>query len=130
MGEIKPTYSNLTAEEYTKKINTPAKNADYYGKFHQPLAERIMTTHQGKNPVLLNVACGHADELGFLQKEFPLLNLVGVDLDLKTLLTSTRGKINALNILTLFDTEEQGVEKFLDVDALVARLIELNQQRI
>jgi SAM-dependent methyltransferase len=76
----KPTFGAMTVGEYTAKINTPAKNPDYFRLFHAPLVERAAASRPGRPIRVLDVACGPAQELDFLNND-ARVELMGVDLD-------------------------------------------------
>lgn len=79
-----PTFGAMTAEMYSAKINTPAKDPNYYRWFHRPLIERAIGSKAGDKITLIDVACGPALELDFF-KDNPRVHSIGVDMEQRML---------------------------------------------
>ena len=78
--KIKPTYEELTKADYEKRINTPAKNPDYYQRFHQPIIEEAKRgAEDGGKIKVLDVASGHGHELQFIKDDSDL-TIYGLDI--------------------------------------------------
>jgi len=81
----------MNEKAYTAKINTPAKNPDYFSRFHKPLVERAKAASPNGEVVLLDIACGHAQELDFFGNDKKVLR-IGVDIA-KTVLRSAKTRL-------------------------------------
>ncbi|MCI0503587.1 class I SAM-dependent methyltransferase [Candidatus Micrarchaeota archaeon] len=88
----RPDYGALSGAAYSSKINTPAKNPDYFRKFHLPLLEAARADRPGQRVVVADVACGHGYELEFM-RGFLDVDLIGVDISARVLQTSTRERL-------------------------------------
>jgi SAM-dependent methyltransferase len=90
---ITPQYATFDADAYKARINTPAKNSDYFQQFHKPLIDEAKAKAGGKQVVLFDVACGHGFELDFMQDDSQV-EIVGMDIDVETLRNSTRKRLS------------------------------------
>ena len=90
LRSVQPTFGDMSVATYGAKVNTPAKNPDYFRLFHALLVERAVKSKAGK-VVLLDVACGPAQELDFF-KDDKRVELVGVDIA-QDLLTAAQARL-------------------------------------
>lgn len=88
---VNPTFGAMNTATYSAKINTPARNPDYFSLFHAPLVERAVGSTPGGRISLIDVACGPAQELDFL-KDDPRVQLIGIDMA-RNLLTEARERL-------------------------------------
>ena len=66
---LSPDYwKYMSPDEYREKINTPARNPEYFRRFHQPIIERAKQQF-GPQIRLLDIACGPGDELDFVKND-------------------------------------------------------------
>jgi SAM-dependent methyltransferase len=91
-----PDYNVLSPADYLNKINTPAKDPEYFRRFHQPLIEEAKREARGNVIRVLDVACGFAFELDFV-KDDPQVQIVGVDLAGEVLHQARARFSNAVN---------------------------------
>ncbi len=88
MNKIKPQYDSFSRGQYEKKINSPSKNPEYFWRFHAPLVERALQIGRTARPVLIDVACGHANELMFFDTS--KLSIIGLDISSRSLLSAKK----------------------------------------
>ena len=93
MVNVQPQYGNLEESDYTAKINSPAKSAEYFEQFHKPVIEEAKRgKKEGEKVFLLDLACGHGHELDLI-KDDPDVQIVATDISNKTLRESTRKRV-------------------------------------
>ena len=67
-------YMHMDPAEYAKRINTPAKNPEYFRRFHQPLIENAKKQF-GTTVKVLDMAAGPADEMDFMFDDKPIFEI-------------------------------------------------------
>ncbi len=99
---VKPTvpqYGRLSARDYTAKINSPSRSPEYFVRFHAPLIEAVKARVAPDRKVrLLDVACGHGDELAFFATD-PRVHIIGVDVSRETIEHSTRVRFSTAELI-------------------------------
>lgn len=68
----------IKSEQYHARINTPARNPEYYAAYNKPLIERAKKVF-GTPIRLLDIACGPASELDFV-KDDPEIQIFATDI--------------------------------------------------
>lgn len=86
-----PHFEMLSESDYALRINTPARSAEYYRRFHQPVIEAAKGSCDG-NIVVVNVACGPAFELDFFGND-PRINVIGFDIAIDPLIEALRKRL-------------------------------------
>ncbi len=61
-------YKHMSPDSYREKINTPARNEDYFWRYNQPMVERAKLKF-GSPIHIIDIACGPADELDYFKDD-------------------------------------------------------------
>ena len=84
-----PHYWRATdLQTYREDVNTLGQNPKYFARFNKPMADRAKRKF-GTPIHLLDIACGPADELKFLEND-PDIRLIATDISTDVLLRMTR----------------------------------------
>ena len=98
-------YRQMDAQAYRETINTPARNPEYFARFHKPMVERAKQKF-GTPVHVLDIACGPAFELDFL-KDDKDLRLIASDISPK-ILEEARSRIG--NNAVFFEMDARSPE--------------------
>lgn len=115
-------YQHMDAAAYRDKINTPARNREYFERFHKPMVRRAKQRF-GVPVRLIDIACGPADELKFFENDRDV-QLLATDISPAILTGHTRKNLSGDSMAFAMDVgrsaiKDQSVEAGVLVNALV-----------
>jgi len=120
--DINPQFGELTEQDYTSRINTPAKSREYFETFHKPLVDEAKAASEDGKARVVDIACGPAHELDFL-KDDPDVVLYGVDLSIGQLIEGSRERLRGVHLVAGDVTNFPFKEGFADVGIALNAMI-------
>ena len=87
---VLPHFGALSESDYTLRINTPARNPEYYRRFHKPIIDAAKEASDG-DVTVVDVACGPAFELDFFGND-PRVKVIGFDIAIDPLIEALRNR--------------------------------------
>ena len=78
MKVYRPNFDAFSREDYANHIISPAKNPEYFNRFHGPMVDALVNRF-GSPVKILSLACGYGDELAFFEKD-RRVKLTGLDI--------------------------------------------------
>ncbi len=114
-------FQNMNPDAYRARVNTPAKNPEYFRKFHQLIIDRAKVKF-GIPIRVLDIACGPADELDFIKGDKDV-QIIATDIS-PAILSSVKAKLGDRAEIFASDSSFPAIrENIAEVGMLVNAMI-------